>query len=66
VKQDEAVRSWLEEGWEYDFEAACEKLKEAGLYEDRGYVYGSKWLYEALPDGFQARLNKLIEILNGG
>jgi hypothetical protein len=66
VKQDAAIRGWLEEGWEYNFDSACEKLKEAGLYEDRGYVYGSKWLYEALPDGFQDRANKLIDIMNGG
>jgi hypothetical protein len=31
------------------YDAAKAALTFAGLYEDRGYAYGSKWLYEPLP-----------------
>ena len=34
----------------YDYEAACELLKQAGLYEHDGYRYGHGWIYEPIPE----------------
>ena len=50
-KQEKAIREWRKKnnitGWAYDKE--CEYLKSIGLLVDRGYEYGSSWLYEPLP-----------------
>lgn len=32
------------------YETACERLAAAGLNPDNGYQYGSKWLFEPVPD----------------
>lgn len=32
------------------YEDACEVLKRAGLYDDRGYIYGHRWLLQVLPE----------------
>ena len=38
-------------GKEPDYDKACEYLKSVDLYKDENdYVYGSSWLYEAIPD----------------
>jgi hypothetical protein len=47
--------------WRYDYSEACELLKAAGLYEDRGYKYGSPWLAEAPPVEVVERLRKLVK-----
>lgn len=33
----------------YDYKEAVEYLKSIGLYEDRGYKYGTGWLYRSFP-----------------
>ena len=33
----------------YDYKEAVEYLESIGLYEDRGYKYGTGWLYRAFP-----------------
>ena len=33
-----------------DYTQIKEKLKEVGLYEDRGYKYGTAWLIQAIPE----------------
>ena len=42
------------------FEWACEELEKVGLYNDNGYKYGSKWLFNKIP---QTELNKIIHII---
>ena len=34
----------------YQYEKVCELLRVAGLYNDAGYVYGSAWVVEELPE----------------
>lgn len=60
IKQGQAIQKFLDSGWRYDYTDACKKLEEIGLYEDRGYKYGHKWLYEPLPKGFEGKIGKLI------
>lgn len=36
-----------EDNIRYDYSEVCGALKKLGLYEDRGYVYGSAWLIDA-------------------
>lgn len=33
----------------YDYNKACDVLKEHNLYIDRGYSYGHSWLYQKIP-----------------
>ncbi len=44
----------------YDYGEACEALKEAGLYEDHGYRYGTAWLYREIPDEDLRKIEELI------
>jgi hypothetical protein len=45
----------------YDYDKACKALKEADLYEDRGYKYGNAWLYRPLPSEVIEETLKLCE-----
>ena len=62
-EQEEAVKEWLSNGNKYDYKAACEMLKEKGLYEvyftgktvgreyhNELYQYGHGWVIEELPE----------------
>ena len=40
---------------------SCELLKRLGIYVDRGYTYGTDWLYKPIPEKI---LNKLIYLIN--
>ncbi len=44
------------------YEKACEILKAANLYEDRGYKYGSAWLVEPLPVAVMARVGEICRV----
>ena len=46
--------------WRYDYGQACEILKKEGVYEDRGYKYGSSWLCEPLPPEIEAEIVDLF------
>lgn len=46
-KQEEFIKKMLPN---YEYSNACVILKEAGIYEDRGYKYGHGWLYAPIPD----------------
>ena len=48
IKQEEALRSSGKVFYDYDDQ--CEYLKSVNLYEDDGYIYGTKWLYRAIPE----------------
>lgn len=47
-------------GRRYDYDEAVEILKDAGIYEDHGYRYGSGWLYRKIP---AADLEKIRELM---
>ena len=46
-------------GWRYDYGQACEILRAAGLYEDRGYEYGSAWLLRVLPENVKKEIEAI-------
>lgn len=49
--QEEALQAYFTEiSQDYDFGKAVEYLQLIGLYEDRGYKYGSSWLIKPVPD----------------
>lgn len=47
-EQEDFIREWMKSN-RYDYTAACNALKEAGLYEIDGYKYGHGWLMEEIP-----------------
>ena len=50
-RQEEAIKKHYEKNKRrYRYEDACEVLKRANLYEDRGYKYGHSWLLRVLPE----------------
>lgn len=60
-KQEEALLLYFTEIEEkYDYDKAKEYLSVIGLYEDRGYKYGSSWLLKPVPDEV---LQRLITVL---
>lgn len=48
-KQMAILRTAKKEGKAIDYDNALEILKVAGLDTDNGYIYGSKWLFEEIP-----------------
>lgn len=48
-EQENFIREWVKTN-RYDYKKACDALKDAGLYEIEGYKYGTKWLFEAVPE----------------
>jgi hypothetical protein len=60
-KQTDALELWRKEnnitGW--DYAAACEYLKSIDLYMDKGYKYGTAWLYMPVPVEIINELNLL-------
>lgn len=59
--QTEAIREWESKGNKYEYEAACNHLKDIGLYEDRGYKYGHGWLCATIPSEV---INEIQTIFN--
>ena len=51
-------------GEQLDYAKACEVLKARKAYSDKGYKYGSKWLYRPLPDDVVAKARKWIAEAN--
>lgn len=58
-KQTEFLDKLKASGWKYDYNSACDSLKEAGLYEENGFKYGHGWLYRPIPENI---LNEIKEI----
>jgi hypothetical protein len=48
IAQEEAIRAMPKSG-AYNYSDACAFLKDRGLLEDNGYVYGTAWLKEKVP-----------------
>lgn len=60
--QEEALQLYFYEiGQDYDFSKAVEYLKLIGLYEDRGYKYGSSWLLKPVPGDVIEKLMKIFD-----
>jgi len=57
-------RAFLKRLGEGPREANYDSLASANLETDRGYVYGSGWLYEELPDWLENRVKVLFQRLN--
>lgn len=47
-KQEKFIEEWTK-GNKYEYAKVCEALKQEGIYIDNGYKYGSKWLFEEIP-----------------
>ncbi len=63
VKQQAFIDEWKTNN-SYDYTAACEALKEAGLYEDNGYKYGHSWLVDPLPEEVIKEITDIFEKYN--
>ena len=59
-KQEEALREAENAGWEHkSYDGALAKLAELGLKVDGGYVYGSAWNHEDVPEDVVEYLDSL-------
>ena len=63
-EQEAAIKVWEEQGNCYEYKAACEMLKDLGLYEvehnGKPYRYGSSWLFQPIPEADLARIREII------
>ena len=72
-EQETAVEEWKAEGNRYDYKAACEMLKQKGLYEinytglsvgrrynNEPYKYGHGWLIQELPGDVLVKIEHLL------
>ena len=72
-EQEAAIEEWKQAGNRYDYTAACEYLKECGLYEvnftgktvgrvynNEPYKYGHGWVIEELPPEVITRITEII------
>lgn len=59
--QEEAIEEWKKAGNRYEYNAVCQMLKDKGIYEDRGYEYGTAWLVEIIPDEVIKEVFKLFK-----
>jgi|LSQX01.3.fsa_nt_gb hypothetical protein len=62
-RQEEFLKQWKKEH-KYDYTAACEALKEVGLYEDNGHKYGHAWLVKPLPEEVITEIISIFENYN--
>lgn len=72
-EQETAIEEWKAAGNRYDYKAACEMLKERGLYEvnytglsigrrydNEPYKYGHAWLIQELPGDVLLKVEHMI------
>ena len=57
-EQEQFAKEW-EKTNKYNYTDICEAMKKANIYEDNGYIYGSKWLFKEIPDKVVKFLNEL-------
>lgn len=62
-KQTEAIEKWMKQGNRYDYSKALEYLESIDLDVDKGYKYGSQWLYKPIPKKAVDRIIKLCKEL---
>lgn len=60
-KQTALIEKWTAQGNRYEYTLVCDMLKENNLYNDNGYIYGSKWLTIEIPAYVLKWLYKLPE-----
>ena len=74
-EQESAVAEWKAAGNRYDYTAACEMLKQRGLYEvpltanlvgtrkadGLPYKYGHGWVISEIPENDLAKIKSLLE-----
>ena len=60
VEQEAYLDGLKADGWKYDYNDACAKLRDAGLYEVDGYKYGHAWLYREIPEEDIAAIREII------
>lgn len=69
-RQDEVLDQYKKEhpDWRYDYDKACEILKEHDLYEDKQYLvdgepykYGHKWLFREIPHEILLEIVDILE-----
>lgn len=74
-EQEKAVKEWEQEGHRYDYTAACEMLKEKGLYEvnftgltvgrrfeNEPYKYGHGWVIQELPGDVLLKVEHMLSV----
>lgn len=74
-EQEAAIEEWKAAGNRYDYTAACEMLKERGLYEvnytglsvgrryeNEPYKYGHAWLVQELPGKVLLRIEHMLSV----
>lgn len=74
-EQEAAIEEWKAAGNRYDYKAACEMLKERGLYEvnytglsvgrrynNEPYKYGHAWLIQELPGDVLLKVEHLLSV----
>lgn len=76
-EQENAIKEWTQAGNKYEYTAACEMLKEKGLYEvnytgptvgryynNEPYRYGCGWIIEEIPGEVLTRIEHIISTAN--
>jgi hypothetical protein len=63
VKQQAFIDEWIKTN-RYNYTAACEALKAAGLYIDNDYQYGHEWLVDPLPEDVITEITGVFEKYN--
>lgn len=74
-EQEAAIEEWKAAGNKFDYTAACNMLKEKGLYEvnytglstgrrynDELYRYGQAWLIQELPGNVLIQVEHLLSV----
>ncbi len=61
IKQQQAIKSFIDNGFKYEYKEACKMLETVGLFEDNGYKYGHGWLCKEIPANVVERIKKIIE-----
>jgi len=57
--QERYIRNLKLTGWKYDYQDACDKLAELGIYIHDGYKYGTAWKFETVPQKILQELEAL-------
>ena len=66
VEQEKAVNEYFQNNTEikYDYDKACEHLKELGIYEveheGKPYKYGCGWVYYSIPEEDLTKIKNLL------
>lgn len=59
-RQTDFLTKLKDSGWIYSYDSAKDQLKNAGLLMDKGYIYGSAWLYRPIPTEIINEIESII------